>query len=73
MHRYFRACYYLPILIYVYWRVAVALRIIAGILLGIWFVLVLTGRGGFVHLLLLCGLGVAMVEAVTVYRSRMTV
>lgn len=47
------------------------LRIIAGVLLGIWFVLVLMGKGGFVHLLLLNGIGIAVVEAMTVVRSRL--
>jgi hypothetical protein len=50
----------------------VLLKIIAAILLGIWFVLVLLGKGGFVHILLLNGLGVAAVEAMTIYRTRMT-
>ena len=48
------------------------LRFIAGILLGIWLVLVLLGKGGFVHLLLLNGIGIAAVEIMTVCRSRMT-
>lgn len=51
---------------------AVFLKAIAGILLGIWLVLVLLGKGGFVHLLLLCGLGVASVEIMTIVRTRMT-
>lgn len=38
----------------------------------IWLVLVLLGKGGFVHILLLNGLGVAAVEALTMYRTRMT-
>ena len=51
----------------------VPLRFVLGVLLGIWLVLVLAGKGGFVHLLLLCGIGVAAVEIVTVYRTRLTV
>lgn len=47
------------------------LRLIAGILLTIWFALVLAGKGGFVHLLLLNGIGFAVVDAVTVFRTRM--
>ena len=49
------------------------LRFIAGILLGIWLVLVLIGKGGFVHLLLLNAVGVAAVEIMTVYRTRLTI
>jgi hypothetical protein len=48
------------------------LKIIAAVLLGIWLVLVLLGKGGFVHLLLLNGIGVAAVEAMTIYRTRMS-
>ncbi len=48
------------------------LRIITGILLLVWLVLVLIGKGGFVHLLLLNALGVAAVELMTMYRSRIT-
>ena len=50
----------------------VPLRLITGILWAIWLVLVLAGKGGFVHLLLLSGIGVAAVELVTVYRTRLT-
>ncbi|MGI9035805.1 MAG: hypothetical protein ACR2GD_07170 [Pyrinomonadaceae bacterium] len=46
------------------------LRIAAGILLGIWLVLVLLGKGGFVHILLLNGIAVAVVEIVCVYRRQ---
>ena len=46
------------------------LKILAGILLGLWLVFVLMGRGGFIHLLLLCGLSVAAIDLVAVYRSR---
>lgn len=48
------------------------LRIITGILLTIWLFLVIIGKGGFVHLLLLNALGVASVEVITMYRSRVT-
>jgi hypothetical protein len=51
---------------------AVVLRLITGVLLGIWLLLVLLGKGGFVHLLLLTGIGVAMVEIVTVLRGKLT-
>jgi len=50
----------------------VVLRLITGVLLGIWLLLVFLGKGGFVHLLLLTGIGVAMVEIVTVFRSKLT-
>lgn len=49
------------------------LRIIAAILFGIWLLLVLAGKGGFVHLLLLNAIGVVAVDLVGKYRSRMTV
>ena len=48
------------------------LRILSGVLLVIWIVLVLLGKGGFVHLLLLSAIGIAVVEMMVVYRSRMT-
>jgi hypothetical protein len=48
-------------------------RIISAIIFAIWLVLVVLGKGGFVHLLLLGSLGVAAVDAVAVYRSRMTI
>lgn len=48
------------------------LRIIAGILLGIWLVLVLLGKGGFVHILLLNGIAVAVGDIVCVYRGQVT-
>ena len=47
------------------------LKIIAALLFGIWLVLVLLGKGGFVHILLLNGIGVAAVEAMTIYRTQM--
>jgi len=47
------------------------LRIIAGILLGIWLALVVAGKGGFVHLLLLNSIGVTVVELMTICRTRM--
>ncbi|MEP6787138.1 MAG: hypothetical protein ABJB40_01810 [Acidobacteriota bacterium] len=49
------------------------LRIISGILLLIWIVLVVRGKGGFAHLLLLSAFGIAVVEMMVVYRSRMKV
>lgn len=49
------------------------LRLIAGVLLGVWLLLVLLGKGGFVHLLLLNGIALVVLELVCVYRRRMTV
>jgi hypothetical protein len=45
---------------------------IAAILLGIWLLLVLLGKGGFIHLFLLSAIGVAFVDVVAIYRNRMT-
>ena len=47
------------------------LRLIAAVLFGVWLMLVLLGKGGFVHLLLLNALGVASVEMMTMIRTRM--
>ncbi len=47
------------------------LRLIAGVVFGIWFVLVLLGKGGFVHLLLLSFVGLAVTEFTSEYRSRL--
>jgi len=49
-----------------------ALKVIAAFLFGIWLLLVIGGKGGFVHLLILNAIGVAAVEAVGQYRQRMT-
>lgn len=49
------------------------LKVIAGLLLLIWLVLVLLGKGGFVHILLLNGLGVMAVVIMTSIRTNMTV
>jgi ABC-type microcin C transport system permease subunit YejB len=48
----------------------IGLRIIAGIILSIWLLLVLFGKGSFVHLLLLSGLGIASVDLMCVLRRR---
>ena len=37
------------------------LGIVAAALIGIWLILVLLGKSGFVHVLLLTGLGVAFI------------
>ena len=52
-------------------KFGLVLKIIAAILFVIWLGLVLLGKGGFVHVLLLNAVGVAAVEAVTMYRTRM--
>lgn len=49
------------------------LRLIAGLLLGIWLVLILLGKGGFIHLLLLSAIGIAFVDTIGTYRGRITV
>jgi hypothetical protein len=46
------------------------LKILAGCLLGIWLLLVMLGKGGFVHLLLFNGLGVLLIDFVSFYRRR---
>ena len=49
-----------------------ALKVIAASLFGIWLLLVISGKGGFIHLLILNALGVAAVDVVGHYRQRMT-
>lgn len=51
-------------------RKVLLLRIVAGLLLVTWIILVLIGKGGFVHLFFLCFLGVAAVEVMTVVRGK---
>ncbi len=46
------------------------LKSVAAILLLLWLMLFLMGKGGFVHILLLTGLGVASVEILYAYRVR---
>jgi hypothetical protein len=48
----------------------IGLRIIAGIILSIWLVLVVIGKGGFVHTLLLSGIGIASVDLMCLVRRR---
>jgi hypothetical protein len=47
------------------------LRIAAGVLLSIWVVLLLLGKGGLVHLILLNALGVIFTDLLVTYRTRM--
>lgn len=46
-------------------------KIAAGLIL-LWLILVLMGKGGFVHLLVLNGIVVFIIDAVSIYRGRMT-
>jgi hypothetical protein len=39
-------------------------------LLGIWLFLVLIGKGGFIHLLLLNGISIMMIDLVSSFRAR---
>ena len=48
-------------------------RIVSTVLFLIWLVLVLMGKGGLVHLLLIAAVCFASVDVVSAYRSRMTV
>ena len=47
-------------------------RIVSTVLFLIWLVLVLIGKGGLVHLLLIAAVCTASVDVVAVYRSRIT-
>jgi hypothetical protein len=38
----------------------------------VWLLLILLGKGGMVHILLLAAMGVAAVEVMIVFRRRMT-
>lgn len=44
------------------------MRSLSGILFAIWLVLFFLGKGGFIYIILLCGLSVAVIEMVCVYR-----
>ncbi|MFZ1701523.1 MAG: hypothetical protein WBO10_04290 [Pyrinomonadaceae bacterium] len=47
------------------------LRILSALLFVIWLALVLAGKGGFVHFLLLISIGIAGTEIVALYRPKM--
>lgn len=49
-----------------------ALQIVAAALIVAWLILVLLGKSGFVHTLLLTGLGVAFVQALRIIRERVS-
>lgn len=53
-------------------RSDVFLKIIIALIFGLWILLVLFGKGGFVHILLLVSGGVSVVEILRIYRSRLT-
>jgi hypothetical protein len=44
-------------------------KLLWGGLLGIWLVLFVLGKGGFVHILLLTGISVLLVDLVSKYRA----
>ena len=46
------------------------LRIIVIILLSVWLILVLLNKSGFVHILLLNGIAIAVIDFACVYRLR---
>jgi hypothetical protein len=46
------------------------LKIIAGVILGIWLILVLMGKGGFAHMLLLFGISTIAIDSVSAWRAR---
>ena len=46
------------------------LRFVAAALIAVWLVLVLLGKSGFVHVLVLTGLGVAFVDLLYFIRAR---
>jgi hypothetical protein len=48
------------------------LKIIIALTFGLWILLVLLGKGGFVHILLLVCAGVSVVEILRIYRRRLT-
>ena len=50
----------------------VGLRILGSVLIMVWLALVVIGKGGFVHLLLLNGIGIWVVDLVSRYRAQMT-
>jgi hypothetical protein len=43
--------------------------IIAGALLAVWLVALLLGKGGFIHILLLCAIALIVVQAVAERRA----
>ncbi|MGI8545402.1 MAG: hypothetical protein ACR2MD_18255 [Aridibacter sp.] len=48
------------------------LKIITGILLGVWLLLVILGKGGFIHLLVLVGISILFILLTKEYRRTLT-
>ncbi len=46
------------------------LRLTAAVLLGIWLILMLIGKSGMIHVLLIAGISFVFVEIVGVYRRK---
>jgi len=49
------------------------LQILAYALMALWLLLVVLGKGGFTHVLLLIGVVIWIIDAASIYRSRMKV
>ncbi|MGI8668898.1 MAG: lmo0937 family membrane protein [Aridibacter sp.] len=47
-------------------------KIITGILLGVWLLLVLLGKGGFIHILLIVGISNVVILLTKEYRRSLT-
>lgn len=54
------------------YEVNFVLKIITIILLGVWFLLVILGKGGFIHLLLLVGISILFILLTKEYRRTLT-
>ncbi len=50
---------------------SLALCVAISILLSVWLVLILLGKGGMVHIILLTAIGVAAVEVIVIYRLKL--
>ena len=48
------------------------LRILGSVLIIVWLALFVLGKSGFIHLLLLNGIGIWVVDLVSRYRAQMT-
>ncbi|MDQ3635865.1 MAG: hypothetical protein M3405_15375 [Acidobacteriota bacterium] len=48
------------------------LKLITIILLGVWFLLVILGKGGFIHLILLVGISILFILLTKEYRRTLT-
>jgi hypothetical protein len=54
------------------YEVNVVLKLITIILLGVWFLLVILGKGGFIHLILLVGISILFILLTKEYRRTLT-